>query len=118
MGFCPNCGNATDGTRCEKCGYGMYTANQESGMDFKKVVAILCFVVAAVILLFSFISFTSISKAANNLQDLRSVSGNTVAEAYYNECGNMYSGLATFVLVFGIFAGSLLSYIGVKNIKR
>ncbi len=118
MGFCPNCGNEMNGTICERCGYGINTVNKKSGTNLNLIVSIICFAVAGVILLLSIVAFANISKGAANLQDLRSVAGDTVAEAYYNECGRVYSGFGIFVIIFGLFASGSLSCFGIKTLKN
>ena len=62
----------------------------------------------------AFSSAGTIAEASNDMQNLRSVSGETIAEAYYQYYGTFLEGLATMVRALGITCGIIVGYIGRK----
>lgn len=108
--FCPNCGGMANKPE----------STPVSGVVLNKtnIISIVCFVMAGLILIISLIACIKISGGAHELSVMRSVAGDTIAEAYYNECGAVYGGLAMFVMAFGLFASSIISYLGYKTLKK
>lgn len=136
---CPNCGaEIKDEYKvCPNCGYDFlnkktgadsHTGNpnteippvpsipmvqkKESSYDIKSIV--FC-VVAFVVFIMSLIAANSISDAGNQISQIKSVGGQTLEEAYYNQLGNLYSGYAMFVRTCGIFFTGILVHIGLKK---
>ncbi len=126
MAFCTKCGKTIpDGSDlCQNCAANNtpyanpVSQNTYTAATKPSIVSIVCFALAGLVLILSFIAFIKMNGGASELADLRSQAGNTVAEAYYNECGVVYGGLALFVLTFGFAASGLFSYLGFKNIKK
>ena len=112
---CPICGAANGNTSFANSGAAPMPVQKT---DLNKIISIVLFAVAGIILILSLIACIKISGGAAELVDLHSVGGGTVAEAYYNECGAVYGGLAMFVISFGLFAGGMLSYLGFKGLKK
>jgi len=72
-------------------------------------------VVALIVLIMAFVGAGSISRGANNMTYLQSQAGNTVAEAYYQYSGTVYSGFATAIRTIGIFFAAVLVGLGLKK---
>lgn len=131
MKFCEKCGNEIleGGVFCSNCGANsnvpqnpVYTNTSVTSLTVEKpkvtIVSILCFVVAGLVLLLSLISCFKMMGGAGELSRMSSLSGDSLAEAYYNGCGTVYGGLALFVMAFGLFASGMLTCLGLKNLKK
>ncbi len=123
MAFCGLCGKEVpDGqTFCREC-------NNELANPMTKVpdqkkqkgspVPVICFIAASLTFIFCLFGGVQMLLGADSMASLASVSGNTVAERFYNYCGTIFGGFGLFVIAFGIFAGAFLTYCGYKNIKN
>lgn len=122
MAFCKNCGQEIpEGIGiCPNCGVGGMTSQNVAPVHTTKIkmASVICFIVAGLVLLLSLIAGFRMLGGAGELASIRSQAGNSIAEAYYNECGTVYGGLAWFVIAFGLFASGLLTYLGLKDRKK
>lgn len=126
MKYCSTCGKeiSDENGFCPNCGVNGISSNNALQMPAKGLglnqnrVSIALFVFAGLILILSLVACFKIMGGANELSDLTSQAGNTIAEAYYNECGTVYGGFAFFSLAFGLFASGLIAYLGYKNLNK
>lgn len=72
------------------------------------------YILAVVVIIMFFNGADSIGRASYKMITLRSVSGETVAEAYYQYYGTFLSGLENVVRALGITCGVIIAYIGKK----
>ncbi len=127
MAFCIKCGKeVSDGSDlCQNCAginatheNNAHIGGQAVANNPNKIVSLVCFALAALVLILSFVAFVKMMGGAGELADLCSVAGDTIHEAYYNECGAVYGGLALFVMSFGLTASGLLAYLGFNNLNK
>lgn len=130
--YCEKCGNEIkEGEKfCAKCGNNLEQeeikkeSTTEKAKDYvqknvenkqpMQIVKLVLYILAIVIVVMAFSSAGTIAEASNDMQNLRSVSGDTVAEAYYQYYGTFLEGLATMVRALGITCGIIVGYIGRK----
>lgn len=117
-GFCPHCGGMTNKPANIPVNMPVNMPVNGSTNNKNGIVPIVCFIIAGLILILSLIACIKISGGAQELSALETISGDTIDEAYYNECGTVYGGFAMFVMAFGLFASGILSYLGYKDIKK
>lgn len=133
--FCPKCGSeAEDGTNtCLNCGLKFDSIYQEktnkvlsdnvsqrnnvtTGVVIQNLIfKIIFWGLAVVVLVMFFMAASSISKGGTEIMQIRSVGGETLEEAYYEQLGNIYSGLAMVSRALGIFFASVLVRLGFKK---
>lgn len=108
--FCNFCGERVDRTKVKENEKGtMENVNNKS-----KIIKVGIFIVAAIVVLMFFYGSNAITEAASRMEVLRSVGGETVAEAYYQYYGRFLSGLAIAVRALGITCGIVIAYVGDK----
>jgi hypothetical protein len=75
----------------------------------KKTLGTLVIIIGLISSIIFFIAGNEMSKASKNMQDIRSVSGTSVAEAYYHEVGGLSKGLGMLsnAMGFGVIALSM-----------
>lgn len=130
--YCEKCGNEIkEGEKfCAKCGNNLEQeeikkeSTTEKAKDYVQknienkqpiqIVKLVLYILAIVIVIMTFSSAGTIAEASNDMQNLRSVSGETIAEAYYQYYGTFLEGLATMVRALGITCGIIVGYIGRK----
>ena len=130
--YCEKCGNEIkEGEKfCAKCGNNLeqeeikkenttekatdYVQKNVENKQPMQIVKLVLYILAIVIVVMAFSSAGTIAEASNDMQNLRSVSGETVAEAYYQYYGTFLEGLATMIRVLGITCGIIVGYIGRK----
>ena len=130
--YCEKCGNEIkEGEKfCAKCGNNLEQeeikkeSTTEKAKDYvqknvenkqpMQIVKLVLYILAIVIVVMAFSSAGTIAEASNDMQNLRSVSGETVAEAYYQYYGTFLEGLATMIRALGITCGIIVGYIGRK----
>lgn len=130
--FCNKCGNEIkEGEKfCAKCGNNLeqeeikkenttekatdYVQKNVENKQPMQIVKLVLYILAIVIVVMAFSSAGTIAEASNDMQNLRSVSGETVAEAYYQYYGTFLEGLATMIRALGITCGIIVGYIGRK----
>lgn len=130
--YCEKCGNEIkEGEKfCAKCGNNLEQeeikkeSTTEKAKDYVQknienkqpiqIVKLVLYILAIVIVIMAFSSAGTIAEASNDMQNLRSVSGETIAEAYYQYYGTFLEGLATMVRALGITCGIIVGYIGRK----
>lgn len=120
--FCPACGANANGVNM--AGQGQPTANVYNGaqyyptnsklsnMSVNKKLAFAFWGIAIVVLLLSLVAAGSILSGGSEIADIRSVGGQTLDEAYYQELGSVYAGYAGIVSAMGIFMSSILGFLG------
>lgn len=82
---------------------------------YRILIKIALYVLAIVVVSMSFETSNTLNRAAINMMDLRSVSGKTVDEAFYQYYGTFVNGLDNFVKMVGITCGVIIAYIGMKT---
>jgi hypothetical protein len=94
--------------------------NKSSGEFFERVnrAAVVFFVLAAllVFLMFNYAA-SKIGDAGLLMAESRSVSGNTVAEHFYQQMRAAYEGISTAVRAFGVFGSCILLWFGLLSIN-
>ncbi len=124
MAFCGLCGKEiSDGqTFCRECNNNLACPQAESQPVPKRSkrgpVSIICFIAAGLTFLLCLFGGIQMLNGAENMSRLASVSGNTVAEIFYNNCGTVFGGFGLFVIACGVFTGTFLIYCGFKNVKK
>lgn len=124
MAFCGLCGKEiSDGqTFCRECNNDLaYPQAKKQPVPQKAKgdpASIICFIAAGIIFLLCLFGGFQMLIGAENMSRLTSVSGNTVAEIFYNNCGTVFGGFGLFVIACGVFACTFLIYCGLKNIKK
>ena len=131
--FCKNCGEELKNGEsvCPKCGWSGTPQNQEKtsngtgnkssiSINLNIIIKLALYIVAIVVICMSFNGANQIGKAAYNMRILRSVGGNSVAEAFYQYYGSFLYGVETFVRAVGIALGVIIAYIAttVKIYKK
>ena len=137
--YCPKCGKETadSSMTCPFCGFDFSTVAsdvnksesevsknptelQEQTKQVKKVfntkLLIFC-VLALITIIMSFMAASNISDGGYQIMQIKSVGGQTLEEAYYQQLGSIYSGYAMFVRACGIFFASVLVGIGLNTSK-
>jgi len=115
--ICPKCSNNIDddSSFCSFCGSTIKkdaevkvskniddkTSNSNSNTN-SGIFFVLGIIIAIVGCVLFFISAQQISEAAEAMMEIRSVSGDSVAEAYYQEVGKALKGFAMFCRALGI----------------
>lgn len=122
MAFCGLCGKEIpEGqTFCRECNNQLAKPEVSSPAPKKKngnAISVMFFIAAGLTFIFCLLGGIQILLGADSMSILSSVSGNTVAEFFYNNCGTVFGGLGLFIIAFGIFAGALLTYLGYKSKK-
>lgn len=130
--YCEKCGNEIkEGEKfCAKCGNNLeqeeikkenttekatdYVQKNVENKQPMQIVKLVLYILAIVIVVMAFSSAGTIAEASNDMQNLRTVSGETVAEAYYQYYGTFLEGLATMIRALGITCGIIVGYIGRK----
>ncbi|MCI8611855.1 MAG: hypothetical protein HFE66_08070 [Clostridiales bacterium] len=124
MAFCGLCGKEiSEGqTFCRECNNNLACPQPEKQFVPKKSkgspASIICFIAAGLTFILCLFGGIQMLTGAENISRLAYVSGNTVTEIFYNNCGTVFRGLGLFVIACGIFAGTFLTYYGYKNIKK
>ena len=72
---------------------------------------------ALITVIMSFMAASNISNGGYQIMQIKSVGGQTLEEAYYQQLGGIYSGYAMFVRTCGIFFASVLAGIGLNTSK-
>lgn len=94
------------------------TNEEKKNSNFRIVFEVILYIVAIVIIRITFDGTNEIERAAYKMSNLRSVSGETVAEAYYQYYGTFLYGMSTVIKAFGIALGIVVAYIGSKIYKN
>ncbi|HDK7157793.1 TPA: zinc ribbon domain-containing protein [Clostridium botulinum] len=112
--ICPNCSNNIDddSSFCSFCGN---TVKRDTEAKVSKdintktssstnggIFFVLGVIIAIVGCVLFFVSAQQISEAAERMMEIRSVSGDSVAEVYYQEVGKALKGFAMFCRALGI----------------
>lgn len=123
MAFCGLCGKeVSDGqTFCRECNNELASPKTKAPAGKKQKgspVPVICFFAAGLTFILCLFGGVQMLLGADSMSSLASVSGNTVAERFYNYCGTAFGGLGLFVIACGIFAGTFFTYCGYKNIKK
>ena len=137
--FCPKCGTENNNKTgvCEGCGY-VYAKPEDkaperiinidgvreriSSIDAsalkKKGLALALWIVAISVLIISFVAAGNIASGGARIAQIRSVGGQTLEEAYYQNLGIIYAGYAAIVRAIGLFMASVLAYLGIRSLKN
>jgi predicted nucleic acid-binding Zn ribbon protein len=141
--YCPKCGKEImdEEKVCPNCGFDFSTVDsdgsqsqvrleseiphnqvesQEQDKQVKRVfntkLLIFC-VLALIIISLSFMAANNISDGGYQIMQIKSVGGQTLEEAYYQQLGSIYSGYAMFIRACGIFFASVLVGLGLNRSK-
>ena len=143
--YCPKCGKEiADGENvCPNCGFDFSTVDSDTngsqtevGLDseipynptesqakneqgkrvFNTKLLIFC-VLALITIIMSFMAASNISDGGYQIMQIKSVGGQTLEEAYYQQLGSVYAGYAMFVRTCGIFFASVLVGFGLNGSK-
>lgn len=123
--FCEKCGNEIkEGEKfCGKCGKNIEQEEVKNDISNEKkvgsnqgapLIRLVLYIVAIIVIIMFFNGAGTISEASDKMLSLRSVSGETVAEAYYQYYGRFLEGLAVVIRGLGITCGIIIGYIGRK----
>ncbi len=135
MFYCPKCGTTIEEGRtvCPNCGLDITevnpilknaasSVNSSAAFDVKAekragnpAVKYVYFVLAAVVLIMFFIAAAKIAYGGNKIQQIESIGGETLEEAYYYDLGSIYAGYAMISCALGIFFSSVLVWLGLKK---
>jgi len=129
MAFCQKCGKQYEESEvsCSGCGNKFQVAKQEQAKQivhdvaeksegvFSKWKKVIFPSLGLVVLIIFIIGGSKIGAGASDMMNLRSQSGNSVAEAYYQYSGAVYSGIAAAVYGLGLFFASTLVWLGFKK---
>ncbi|MEE0866072.1 MAG: zinc ribbon domain-containing protein [Clostridia bacterium] len=127
---CSKCGNELNDKDefCTKCGEKIKI--KENNIKIKEdintsyinkktnknivILKVVVFIIAVVVVIMFFNGAESVENAGMKMSNLRSVGGETVAEAYYQYYGTFLGGLSTVIKGLGITCGVIILYIGSK----
>lgn len=123
--FCEKCGNEIkEGEKfCGKCGKSIEQGEEKINVSNERkiesnqgapLIRLVLYIVAIIVIIMFFNGAGTIAEASDKMLTLRSVSGETVAEAYYQYYGRFLDGLAIVVRGLGITCGIVIGYIGRK----
>lgn len=104
---------------CRRC-YEEFQRNKKNDnkgnnvKTFNVILKIAVYIVAIIVVYMFFDGAEGIRNAARNMSNLRSVSGETIAEAYYQYYGKFLYGLETVIQALGIGLGVIIAYIAKK----
>lgn len=134
--YCEKCGNELkEGEKfCAKCGASFeqeetrkenttentverakdYIEKNVKNNQSMQLVKLILYILAIVIVIMAFSGAGAIGEASEDMLVLRSVGGETVAEAYYQYYGRFLQGLSTMVRALGLTCGIIVGYIGRK----
>ena len=123
--LCENCGNVIkEGEKfCGKCGKSIEQGEVKNNVSNERntesnqgapLIRLVLYIVAIIVIIMFFNGAGTIAEASDKMLTLRSVSGETVAEAYYQYYGRFLEGLAIVIRGLGITCGIIIGYIGRK----
>lgn len=128
--FCKKCGAEieNEGSVCNKCGFdnAMHLPPKNQGningqfvpqkytSSFDTLVKVAFCIAAIAIVIMCFSAADDVAIAASNMKSLKSVSGGTVNEYYYNYYGRFISGIAGFIRAMGVAFGGIFVYLARK----
>jgi hypothetical protein len=128
--FCSNCGTPIESERnnCQNCGHIIETdilirrfleqSNRVEVIRKRSVSKIILFSILAItVLCMFFMAATIVGQGGSDIGSIQSVSGDSIAEAYYNGMGTIYSGIAIAINAVGIFLSAILMVIGLQKGK-
>lgn len=106
------------GGYCKRCYEDIHRKedNGEKPNMFMAIVKLALYILAVVVVIMSFNAADDINSASYKMRNLRSVSGTSVDEAYYQYYGTFLGGIETSVKVLGMTSGVVIAYVG-KKIK-
>ncbi|MCI1966566.1 MAG: zinc-ribbon domain-containing protein [Oscillospiraceae bacterium] len=94
----------------------LMTKNEQWKKVFNAKLLIFC-VLALITIIMSFMAASNISDGGYQIMQIKSVGGQTLEEAYYQQLGSIYAGYAIFVRTCGIFFASVLVGLGLNRSK-
>lgn len=97
---------------CKNC----YENKDKKPNKWLVIIKVVLYIVAIIVIIMTFDGADTIGIASSQMQNLRSVSGESIAEAYYQYYGTFLSGLETVIRALGITLGVVIAYIA-KKIK-
>ena len=123
--FCENCVNEIkEGEKfCGNCGKSIEQGEVKNNVSNERntesnqgapLIRLVLYIVAIIVIIMFFNGAGTIAEASDKMLSLRSVSGETVAEAYYQYYGRFLEGLAIVIRGLGITCGIIIGYIGRK----
>lgn len=120
---CQKCNSeiAEDSSYCSNCGASISrnssisNSSQITNVNNSYGIAVIALGIIACILFF--VSASQIGSSAKDMITIRSQSGTSVAEAYYQDVGRALKGFAMFARAIGISILSITVYLGGKSIK-
>ncbi|WP_017413473.1 hypothetical protein [Clostridium tunisiense] len=107
--YCRNCGN----TLVSNANSNFIRKNNNTSI----IVGVLVIVLGIIACGLFFMSASDITTSASDMITLRSQSGTSVAEAYYQDMGKVFKGFAMFSRAIGISTLSITTYMGTRLIK-
>ena len=124
MFYCPKCGTTIEEGRtvCPNCGLDITEVNPILKNAASSVNSSAAFDVKAekragnpYMLIMFFIAAAKIAYGGNKIQQIESIGGETLEEAYYYDLGSIYAGYAMISCALGIFFSSVLVWLGLKK---
>lgn len=129
MNYCKKCGQqaAPGAVCCTNCGEKLEnTENAARNTAYPQVkpksdikaIAVVWFAVGGLILLLCFIGGCMLLGGAGDMAHIRSVSGNSIDELFYQASGAVNRGGALAVWAAGLFGGGFFARLGLKELKK
>lgn len=110
--FCAQCGTRHQESEITKSQNNLKNIGKPS--LFTACIKVGLYILAIVVIIISFEGADNIENAGSNMRKLRSVSGETVAEAYYQYYGTFLNGVANIARVLGITCAVIIAYVSKK----
>lgn len=103
-GYCKNCYQDANS----------YKNNNIRQYKFMVIIKLALYILAVVVVIMTFNGADTISRAGFGMRDIKSVSGKSIDEVYYQYYGTFLYGLETIIRAIGITSGVVIAYVGKK----
>lgn len=106
---------------CAKCGERLQKVKSQNNINyvfkpslFTACLKVALYILAIAVVMMSFEGADYIEEAGRDMRVLRSVGGESVAEAYYQYYGKFLEGVANIAKVLGLTCGVVIAYVSKK----
>ncbi|MCR4782436.1 MAG: hypothetical protein K5851_06825 [Lachnospiraceae bacterium] len=136
--FCPKCGSEVNNEEkiCQNCGLDLKEIEKEENkLDYEKKESIqnehvvlakenedsngfikgIYFLLAIIILCIFFWGAYKVGTIGNDMSEIESISGDSIAEVYYQDLGKIYVAFAMLIRGIGIFFAAVLIKLGLMK---